>query len=205
MHISLEGPSPHPACNRGVQPSVISHLAFWGKTQKSSFGHVSGSPWSPKKLALDSSYCCLQDMGELEAGVGQSVYPLDRLGLPFNILRAFRRLLFLGTSEVPASPLLRELPPSVVLHHLYSRASAALKSPHIRHSFTPAQVCLVLSTLAFAHWTLGLSVAVLRLMSSRAGAERRLSMPILTPFVHLCTQLGISCCFSSAWPQVVAP
>ena len=80
-------------------------------------------------------------MGELEAGVGQSVYPLDRLGLPFNILRAFRRLLFLETSEVPASALLRELPPSVVLHHLYSRAPAALQSPHVRHSFTPAQVC----------------------------------------------------------------
>lgn len=89
-------------------------------------------------------------MGELEAGVGQSVYPLDRLGLPFNILRAFRRLLFLETSEVPASPLLRELPPIVVLHHLYSRAPAALQSPHVRHNFTPAQVCLMLSTLAFA-------------------------------------------------------
>ncbi len=79
-------------------------------------------------------------MGELEAGVGQSVYPLDHLGLPFNMLRAFRRLLFLDTAEVMGSPLVRELPASVVLHHLYSRAPAELQSPHVRQSFTPAQV-----------------------------------------------------------------
>ena len=82
----------------------------------------------------------MQDMGELEAGVGQSIYPLDHLGLPFNMLRAFRRLLFLGTAEVVGSPLTRELPASVVLHHLYSRAPAALQSPHVRQSFSPAQV-----------------------------------------------------------------
>lgn len=82
----------------------------------------------------------IQDMGELEAGVGQSVYPLDHLGLPFNMLRAFRRLLFLDTAEVIGSPLVRELPASVVLHHLYSRAPAELQSPHVRQSFTPAQV-----------------------------------------------------------------
>ena len=81
-------------------------------------------------------------MGELEAGVGQSVYPLDHLGLPFNILRAFRRLLFLETRDVLASPLLKELLPSVLLHHLYSRAPDALQSPHVRHNFTPAQVCM---------------------------------------------------------------
>ena len=79
-------------------------------------------------------------MGELEAGVGQSVYPLDHLGLPFNMLRAFRRLLFLDTAEVMGSPVVRELPGSVVLHHLYSRAPAELQSPHARQSFTPAQV-----------------------------------------------------------------
>ena len=104
----------------------------------------------------------MQDMGELEAGVGQSVYPLDRLGLPFNILRAFRRLLFLETSEVPTSPLLRELPPSVVLHHLYSRAPAALQSPHVRDNFTPAQVCAVLSMLAVMQKHLLLSIFVRR-------------------------------------------
>ena len=79
-------------------------------------------------------------MGELEAAVGQSIYPLGHLGLPFNMLRAFRRLLFLDTAEVLGSPPVRELPASVVLHHLYCRAPAALQSPHVRQSFTPAQV-----------------------------------------------------------------
>ena len=86
------------------------------------------------------AWVSIQDMGELEAGVGQSVYPLDHLGLPFNMLRAFRQLLFLDTAEVMGSPLVRELPASVVLHHLYSRAPAELQSPHVRQSFTPAQV-----------------------------------------------------------------
>ena len=90
----------------------------------------------------DTHWVYLQDMGELEAGVGQSIYPLGHLGLPFNMLRAFRRLLFLDTAEVMGSPPVRELPASVVLHHLYSRAPAALQSPHVRQSFTPAQVRL---------------------------------------------------------------
>lgn len=90
----------------------------------------------------DTHRVYLQDMGELEAGVGQSIYPLGHLGLPFNMLRAFRRLLFLDTAEVMGSPPVRELPASVVLHHLYSRAPAALQSPHVRQSFTPAQVRL---------------------------------------------------------------
>ena len=79
-------------------------------------------------------------MGELEAAVGQSIYPLDHLGLAFNMLRALRRLLFLDTADVMSSPLLKELPPNVVLHHLYSRAPPALQSPHVRQGFTPVQV-----------------------------------------------------------------
>lgn len=155
--------------NNGCTSSLRAHLlilhaaetfrplsfCFAGRHQKIKLWACFREALCRPKLALDSSECCLQDMGELEAGVGQSVYPLDRLGLPFNILRAFRRLLFLETSEVPASPLLRELPPSVVLHHLYSRAPAALQSPHVRHRFTPAQVCPMLSVLAFAYWILG--------------------------------------------------
>ena len=81
-------------------------------------------------------------MAELEAAVGQSIYPLDHLGLPFNMLRAFPRLLFLDTADILSSPLLSELPPSVVLHHLFSRAPATLQSPHVKQNFTPAQVAL---------------------------------------------------------------
>ncbi|DBA86122.1 hypothetical protein WJX77_008098 [Trebouxia sp. C0004] len=95
-----------------------------------------------RPLSNEGKLRLAKDMGELEAGVGQSVYPLDHLGLPFNMLRAFRRLLFLDTAEVMGSPLVRELPAIVVLHHLYSRAPAELQSPHVRQSFTPAQYSL---------------------------------------------------------------
>lgn len=88
-----------------------------------------------------SEVCCVvQDMGELEAGVGQALYPLHSLGLPFSMVRALRRLIFMDTAEILTSPILRELPASIVLHHLYSRAPASLPSPHVRHSFTAAQV-----------------------------------------------------------------
>lgn len=79
-------------------------------------------------------------MGELEAGVGQALFPLHGLGLPFRMLRALRHLIFMDTPDVLASPLLQELPASIVLHHLYSRAPASLPSPHVRHSFSAAQV-----------------------------------------------------------------
>ena len=51
-----------------------------------------------------------------------------------------RPLVFLATPELASSLLVSALPPSVVLHHLYSRAPVALQSPHARSGFTPAQV-----------------------------------------------------------------
>lgn len=51
-----------------------------------------------------------------------------------------RPLIFLATPELAPSLLVSALPPSVVLHHLYSRAPEALQSPHARSGFTPAQV-----------------------------------------------------------------
>ncbi len=38
-----------------------------------------------------------------------------------QVLRAFRALLFLEDAQIVGSPLLRELPQSIVLHHLFSR------------------------------------------------------------------------------------
>ena len=32
----------------------------------------------------------LQDVAELEVAVGQNLYPLEHLGTPFRVLRAFR-------------------------------------------------------------------------------------------------------------------
>lgn len=125
-------------------------------------------------------------MGELEAGVGQSVYPLDHLGLPFNMLRAFRRLLFLDTAEVMGSPLVRELPASVVLHHLYSRAPAELQSPHVRQSFTPAQVNTT------AGLTLPRQTLVFVLHCNHSSSGQRFPMHALCVLCLLL--LGTSCC-----------
>ena len=84
--------------------------------------------------------CHLQDLAELEAAVGQQLLPLEQLGGAARALRAFRRLLFLESSEVEGSPLLKELPRPEALHHLYSRAPPALESPHTRSGLTPSQV-----------------------------------------------------------------
>ncbi|KAL3695831.1 hypothetical protein R1sor_009907 [Riccia sorocarpa] len=70
-----------------------------------------------------------RDMAELELVVGQSLYPVEQLGAPYHALRAFRPLIFLDTSQLSGSPLLKELPLSVVLHHLYSRGPDELESP----------------------------------------------------------------------------
>ena len=95
------------------------------------------------KEALRGHKLSMQDMAELEAAVADYLLPVDAVGAPHRVLRAFRPLIFLGTPELAASLLVAALPPSIVLHHMYSRAPAALQSPHIRSGFTPAQVrCL---------------------------------------------------------------
>ena len=83
-----------------------------------------------------------QAMAELELAVG-AVAPMESLGAPFRALRAIRPLLFLDTPAVASSPLLAELPASVVLHHLLSRAPPELASPHARAG---------LSLKAYAAW-----------------------------------------------------
>lgn len=83
-----------------------------------------------------------KDMADLEAAVGQSLVPLEHIGTPFRMLRAFRPLLFLDTAAILDSPLVQALPPSIVLHHLYSRAPQSLQSPHTRSGFTAAQYSL---------------------------------------------------------------
>lgn len=71
--------------------------------------------------------------------VNQYLYPCEHIGAPFRMLRALRPLLSSPVDRLPGSPLLRELPVSVVLHHLYARAPAALQSPHARAGLTAAQ------------------------------------------------------------------
>ncbi|KAL7143584.1 hypothetical protein ABFS83_08G201700 [Erythranthe nasuta] len=83
-----------------------------------------------------------RDMAELELVVAQNLFPVEQLGPPYRALRAFRPVLFLETSQLAASPLLHDLPASVVLHHLYSRGPDDLRSPMQRNGLTPLQYSL---------------------------------------------------------------
>jgi hypothetical protein len=79
-----------------------------------------------------------QDCAELELAVG-ALAPLEALGPTYRALRALRPLLFLDTAAVAGSPLVAELPPSAVLHHLLSRAPPEVASPHARAGLTLQQ------------------------------------------------------------------
>ncbi|XVE84488.1 hypothetical protein DITRI_Ditri17bG0017600 [Diplodiscus trichospermus] len=87
-----------------------------------------------------------RDMAELELAVGQNLFPVEQLGAPYRALRAFRPLIFLETSQLGASPLLQDLPPSVILHHLYSRGPEELQSPLQRSKLTHLQYSLWLDS-----------------------------------------------------------
>lgn len=87
-----------------------------------------------------------RDMAELELAVGQNLFPVEQLGAPYRALRAFRPLIFLETSQLGSSPLLQDLPPSVILHHLYTRGPDELQSPLQRNKLTPLQYSLWLDS-----------------------------------------------------------
>ncbi|XP_076925983.1 conserved oligomeric Golgi complex subunit 5-like [Bidens hawaiensis] len=87
-----------------------------------------------------------QDMAELELAVGQNLFPVEQLGAPYRALREFRPVIFLETAQLGGSPLLQDLPLSVVLHHLYSRAPDELQSPMQRNKFSPLQYSLWLDS-----------------------------------------------------------
>lgn len=87
-----------------------------------------------------------RDMAELELAVGQNLFPVEQLGAPYRALRAFRPVIFLETSQLGGSPLLQDLPPSVILHHLYSRGPDELQSPLQRNKLTPLQYSLWLDS-----------------------------------------------------------
>jgi hypothetical protein len=88
----------------------------------------------------------IHDISELELVVGQTLFPVEQLGSPYRALRAFRPLLFLKTSEFASNPLLQELPPSVILDHLYSRAPEELESPMRQSKLSPQQYSLWLDS-----------------------------------------------------------
>ncbi|GAB2275180.1 Conserved oligomeric Golgi complex subunit [Dionaea muscipula] len=87
-----------------------------------------------------------RDMAELELAVGQNLFPVEQLGAHYRALRAFRPVIFLEVSQLEASPLLQDLPPSVILHHLYSRGPDELQSPIQKNKLTPLQYSLWLDS-----------------------------------------------------------
>uniref|UniRef100_A0A0D6QR93 Conserved oligomeric Golgi complex subunit 5 n=1 Tax=Araucaria cunninghamii TaxID=56994 RepID=A0A0D6QR93_ARACU len=87
-----------------------------------------------------------RDMAELELVVGQNLFQVEQLGAPYRALRALKPLFFQETSRIASSPLLQDLPCSVVLHHLYSRAPDELESPMQRTKLTPKQYSLWLDS-----------------------------------------------------------
>lgn len=97
----------------------------------------------PARLAL------AKDLAELQAAVGQQLYPVERLGAPYRALRAFRTLLFAEPAALSAGgvPALADLPPSLVLHHLFSRLPAAVASPAQRAGQAPAAYAAALETV----------------------------------------------------------
>jgi len=88
-----------------------------------------------------------KDMAELQLGVGSSLWPLEALGPPFRVVKAFRSLLFTDAPPtVLTSPLLRELPASITAHHLFSRLPATIPAPHERSGLSAAQYSLWLDS-----------------------------------------------------------
>lgn len=92
--------------------------------------------------------------------MNQYLYPCEHIGAPFRMLRALRPLLSAPVESLPSSPLLRELPVSVVLHHLYARAPEALKSPHARSGLTAAQYSVWLDQHSMAEVVAGIRKAL---------------------------------------------
>ena len=87
-----------------------------------------------------------RDMVELELVVGQNLFQVEQLGAPYRALRALKPLFFQETTKLGSSSLLQDLPRSMVLHHLYSRALDELESPLQREKLTPKQYSLWLDS-----------------------------------------------------------
>lgn len=77
-------------------------------------------------------------MAQLEFAVAP-LEPVKELGQPYRELRALRPLIFKELSQFSQPNELESLLPSTVLHHLFSRASLALQSPHVVQGWTLLQ------------------------------------------------------------------
>eukprot|EP00879_Flechtneria_rotunda_P032259 GHRR01035435.1.p3 GENE.GHRR01035435.1~~GHRR01035435.1.p3 ORF type:complete len:120 (+),score=46.69 GHRR01035435.1:437-796(+) len=59
--------------------------------------------------------------------------------LVFRCLRAFRTLMFTDDTALPTAGCLRDLAPSLVLQHCFSRLPASIKAPAERSGVSPNQ------------------------------------------------------------------
>lgn len=78
------------------------------------------------------------DLAQLEFAVSL-LHPVKDLGNPYKILRQFRPFLFKETNTISNCEELKILPPSVVLHHLFSRGTPSLQLPHAIRGWTVAK------------------------------------------------------------------
>lgn len=71
------------------------------------------------------------DFAQMELAISPFCKRVSDLGKPYRLLRAFRPLLFQSMEHVSESPALGEIIPySLLLHFLFARAPAEIKSPH---------------------------------------------------------------------------
>lgn len=130
----------------------------------------------------------ISDMAELELVVGQSLFPVEQLGAPYRAFRAFKPLVFLESSEFASSPVLQELPPTVVLHHLYTRAPPELESPFKRMKLFPQQYSLWLDSHGEEHAWKGIKATLDEYAAKiQARGDKEFS-----PIYPLMLQLGAS-------------
>ncbi|XP_068655143.1 conserved oligomeric Golgi complex subunit 5-like [Aristolochia californica] len=118
-----------------------------------------------------------RDMAELELAVSQNLFPVEQLGAPYRALRALRPVIFLETSQLVGSPLLQDLPLSVILHHLYSRAPEELQSPLQRNNLTPVKYSIWLDSQAEDQVWKGIK-ATLDDYASKVGASGEEFSPV---------------------------
>ncbi|KAG0626188.1 hypothetical protein M758_2G109200 [Ceratodon purpureus] len=136
----------------------------------------------------------ISDMAELELVVGQSLFPVEQLGASYRAFRAFKPLVFLETSEFASSPLLQELPPTVVLHHLYTRAPVELESPMQRTKLTPQQYSLWLDSQGEEQAWKGIKAT----LDEYAAKVRARGDKEFSPIYPLMLQLGASLTWKSS-------
>ncbi|XP_077450408.1 conserved oligomeric Golgi complex subunit 5 [Stigmatopora argus] len=80
------------------------------------------------------------DFAQMEMAVAPLCRRVSDLGKPYRLLRSFRPLLFQTSNLIVKSPVVGDLIPySTVLHFLFTRAPAELRSPHQRAEWSIAR------------------------------------------------------------------